>query len=815
MQQAGKIAQRGTLRLGLFGKLLLVLLPCLLTATAAGTWWLIEIEDSTQRDRFATRIGNISARVASGIERYRWNNNGIDDWDHPLPQALLSTLLGDQAVRCVELFVGATSSPVLIAPRGIGCTGIAPDSSIALPVGTESQDWLIVHYDQDEIRHSHLSRQFYALGFLIGGFLVTILSCWIAFRYVVGIPLRNLLHAIETRKQRGQSELIANVPRDELGTVIDAYNEMQQHIDDESAGVGNALQRLDHIYNTTPALLCSIRLDGTISRVSDHWLSIMGLERNQVLGRSLNQFASPVSRMYVCPEVLASLAREGEARDVPIELITSQGEELHFLLSAQRDETRDGEPLALCVMTDISLLKDAEQRLQKLALSDTLTELPNRRGLIEHLDHVIAREHVTENHSIMAVLFVDLDGFKWINDTYGHEAGDMLLVETAKRLQHCVRVNDMIARLGGDEFALVCHRLESPDIAERIAERVIEMVGHPFQLGEVQGHVGASIGIAYLSEKVAHSDEILRLADLAMYAAKKAGKGCFRTYCDDLSQKAAATSAIQKSIRDGLRHGWFSLAYQPIVRLDDGQPIGAEALLRLHCPDHGAIQPDIFIPVAEETGLIRDLGNWVVDESTRQLKALARQEQTNELYVSINLSTKQLTYEFSSRLRKFFLEHPELKRRLVIEVNELALMSRDDSALAQLVATREAGALIAIDDFGTGYSSLSQIQKLPIDILKIDRTLVSGLIHRDMEETRHQMATIRATVSLAEELGIAVIAEGVEHEQTIDILRDAGIGIGQGYHFSAPLDDVQFRHFLGQASEPAVAMPPALDQVAE
>jgi len=702
-------------------------------------------------------------------------------------------LLADQAVRCAELRTEKSEAISLFAPIGLGCTGQVFDESFDIPVWIGTGYILVVHFSNAEINEAAQSRREFSLLVLCFGLLIAILSSWLGFNFIVGRPLNQLLGAIRSRKVTGLPSPVQTRQRDELGVVMSAFNDMQTHLDQEAAAVGRALAQLDRVYNTTPALLCSIDERGVLTSVSDYWASTIGVARDELIGQSITQFLDSSSAPVFREKVLSKEGRKAKVRDIPLKVLSQECRQIDVLLSAVPDVGIDGDLTILCVMSDISLLKAAERRLHKLALTDSLTSLPNRRGLVEHLSRVIHREKDTIGHSTTAVMFIDLDNFKWINDTYGHEAGDSLLIEVGERLRLCVRVNDFIARLGGDEFAIVCYRIESPDKTEQVAERIIEQLKKPFVHGVSQGFISASIGIAYIEPGIEGPDSVLRLADLAMYDAKQGGKGCHRTYRQELSKKAFTTATLREQIAKALDEGGFSLVYQPIVDLESEMPVGAEALLRLTCPTHGMIPPDEFIPVAEETGQINELGSWVIKEGIQGLAGLDFEASRSDFYVTINISSRQLDDKLIDILEACFQRHPKARDRIVLEITETALLQQGDRVAELLGAARDRGVRIALDDFGTGYSSLSHVHNFPVDILKIDKSFVCGLGTSDPDATRRQMAMIRATSSLAKELGITVVAEGVEAAATSRILLDCGVGLGQGYLFSPPMIPAAFR----------------------
>ncbi|MGI9491251.1 MAG: putative bifunctional diguanylate cyclase/phosphodiesterase [Geminicoccaceae bacterium] len=793
------INQRPVRGTRLFAKLVLVIVPCFLAASSIGLFSLAEIDLQQGRDALATRIGNATARVASALERFETSHVGDTVWLEALPQELLSTLLADQAIRCVELRRDDTGEPRLSAPFGLGCTGQVFEESLDLPVIVDGDHTLVVHFSTEELEADKRSRREFSILTLSAGLMITVLSSWLGFALIVGRPLSQLLSAIRRSQETGEPARIGTDRRDELGVVFDAFDSMQAHLSQETAAVRRAFEQLERIYNTTPVMLCSCDADGILIGVSDHWTATIDAKRDAVLGQSIERFMDIASVPLFRERVLSVVLAGHNAHDVPVKLHSRDCRPIDVLLSAVPDIGVDGKMTILCVMSDVSLLKAAERRLHQLALTDSLTGLPNRRGLIEQLGRVTNSEVDPIGNTVTAVLFIDLDNFKWINDTYGHEAGDSLLVEVGERLRLCVRVNDFIARLGGDEFAVICYRLESRSEADDVAQRIIETLEKPFQLGSVQGFVSASVGIAYAEPGMEGPDCILQLADLAMYDAKQSGKGCHRSYSRELSSKATAKAVLREQIHKGLDTNGFSLAFQPIINLESGIPIGAEALVRLNCPNTGLITPDAFIPVAEETGQIHELGNWIIEKGVADLRRLEIDAGNTAFYIALNVSTRQLDERLIGRIEGLFVRHPSARGRVVLEITETALLQRGDHVADLLQALRKVGVRIALDDFGTGYSSLSHVHEFPVDMLKIDKSFVIGLGTHGPDATRRQMAMIRATSSLAQELGIAVIAEGIEAPTTSQILLDCSVQFGQGYHFASPMRAAKFRDWYLEA----------------
>jgi diguanylate cyclase (GGDEF)-like protein/PAS domain S-box-containing protein len=435
---------------------------------------------------------------------------------------------------------------------------------------------------------------------------------------------------------------------------------------------------------------------------------------------------------------------------------------------------------------DITQEKRTEELIWKQANFDALTQLPNRRMVHSRLEHEISRSQ--RDGLSLALMFIDLDRFKEVNDTLGHDMGDILLKDAAQRLKHCVRETDTVARLGGDEFTVILCGLDHAGNAERVAEAILRKFAEPFRLKDELVYVSASIGITLYPDDAAGIDELLKNADQAMYAAKQRGRNRYNYYTSCMQEAALARMRLVGDLRVALASGQFRLAYQPIVELGTGAIHKAEALLRWHHPARGEVGPAEFIPVAEETGLISDLGNWVFYEASRQV-ALWRAAHDPLFQVSVNKSPVQFRVEGNTHatwfehLRKLGLPG----QSVVVEITESLLMDASAAINAQLLEFRDAGIQVSLDDFGTGYSSLSYLKKFHIDYLKIDQSFV-----RNLAAGSDDLALSEAIVVMAHKLGMKVIAEGVETEEQRGLLAAIGCDFGQGYLFSKPLEAEAF-----------------------
>ncbi len=478
-------------------------------------------------------------------------------------------------------------------------------------------------------------------------------------------------------------------------------------------------------------------------------------------------------------------------------------------LSARANQKSEGEAAQVpCfgrvwTFSDITERKRYEEQLEHRAFHDPLTELPNRSLFMNRVEQGLAR--LDRRGKALAILFFDLDRFKVVNDTMGHEKGDALLQEIGKRLFETLRPGDTAARFGGDEFTLLLEDLNGIDDARAITERLIEALSAPIFLDGREFEITASIGVAMSFSRHDRASDLLRNADIAMYRAKNKGKARYEIF--DVKMSAVALSRLQLEIelRQAVKWEQLRLDYQPLIDLNSNRIIGTEALVRWQHPDKGLISPTDFIPIAEESGMILSIGQWVLREACQQAKKWQNQFPSLwPLKMSVNMSARQFQSTDIVQIVADILEETELPAFcLELEITETAVMEDTDSTIVVLEKLRELGVKLAIDDFGTGYSSLAYIERFPIDSLKIDRSFVQtmGKVTRNGKAKKERSVIMQAVQTLGQGLGIEITAEGIETSEQLGELREMGCAIGQGYFFAQPLSAPQLTDLLRENTE--------------
>jgi diguanylate cyclase (GGDEF)-like protein/PAS domain S-box-containing protein len=507
------------LRCSIFARFLLVAVPCFVVSLAIGLVVMSEVRLKSGVRELTARVGMHAGAVSTALGSPEMLG------ERHASTRVLTSLLADPAVLCAEVHGAAGGPAILAAPAGLGCTGQAAGELLRIPLSQSGGPILSVRFTTEEIARARRVGSGFDLALVCLSFLLVVGISFLAFRHAVTGPLGHLDAALRDtstaafRRAAGSSS-------DEIGRVIRAFNAMQDRLEVESAALAAAHSRIRHIYDATPSLLFCIDAEGLLIQVSEHWLEETGHGRDVAIGTPLAAFIEAPAPGAVA-EVLADLSREGNVRNRPLRLRCRDGRMLDVLLSAASDRGAPQDaPVYLCVMADVSRLRSAEQEMRRQAATDHLTGLPNRFALNGQMSRLLGGS----GESPVAVMFIDLDNFKRVNDTHGHAAGDVLLVEAATRLRAAVGPEDFVARLGGDEFAVLCPDARDPKILEAKARSIIESFGRPIELETGRGHVGASIGIACADGANTSARDLLRCADLAMYDAKRAGRNTYRVH---------------------------------------------------------------------------------------------------------------------------------------------------------------------------------------------------------------------------------------------------------------------------------------------
>jgi diguanylate cyclase (GGDEF)-like protein/PAS domain S-box-containing protein len=596
--------------------------------------------------------------------------------------------------------------------------------------------------------------------------------------------------------------------------VFFVYHELMNAFDDEAIGllhemsndISFALDNFDReterkiaqdalilaasVYENSSEAMTITDPEGVILNVNPSFTQITGYLPEDVIGKNSSAFSSSHHDEDFYKEMWDSINKTGRWQGEIWDRRKDGGVYPAWLtINTIYDEDRS--PYRrISLFSDTTAWKESETLIWQQANFDPLTELPNRQMFYDRLDQEIKKAHRAEKP--MALMFIDLDRFKEINDTLGHDMGDILLKEAAQRLTSCVRETDTVARLGGDEFTVILGDIDDPTNVERVALNILNKLAKPFKLKAELGYISASIGITMYPEDATELDELIKNADQAMYEAKNLGRNRYSYFTSSMQKSAQFRMQIANDLRTALSKKQLFIAYQPIVKLSDRSILKAEALIRWKHPKLGLISPAEFIPVAEHTGLITDIGDWVFRESAAQVKSW-QETYGKQFQISVNVSPVQI----NDKSKKFKPWHKQLKsfglsgKSIIVEITEGLLLEANLSTNEKLLEYRDAGIQVALDDFGTGYSSLSYLKKFDIDYIKIDQAFI-----RNLKTDSGDMALCEAMIVMAHKLNMLVIAEGVETTEQLDILTKIGCDYAQGYLFSKPVVAAEFEKIL-------------------
>ncbi len=570
--------------------------------------------------------------------------------------------------------------------------------------------------------------------------------------------------------------------------------ELSSHLNEEIAEHKRAeaeLLRFKHVLDNTLDMIFMFEPESLrFVYVNQGAILNMNYSQEELLGMTAYQI-KPLMSESEYRQLIAPLI-SGKVSSLRYEMVhrRKDGSDFPVTIFSQLVVQNNGSRLFVAIVHDITKQKQSVELIWQQANFDSLTSLPNRYMFHDRLEQAIKKSH--RSALPMALLLLDLDRFKEVNDTLGHPQGDVLLVEVSVRIAECVRETDTVARLGGDEFTIILSELEDVNSVERIAQNIVERLAAPFQLQKTV-YMTASVGITLYPADAEDADELITNADQAMYVAKNAGGNRFSYFTQALQEAAKNHLHLGNDLRHALANKQFEVYYQPIIKMASGRIVKAEALLRWQHPQRGFISPAEFIPLAEETGLIHEIGDWVFHEVTRELKRW-RELFDPEFQISINKSPMQFRKDGVDHALSWinYLRAMDLPgQSLIIEITESLLLNAEINVIKKLSIFRDAGTQVALDDFGTGYSSLSYLQKFDIDYLKIDQSFVCNL-----EEDANDKILCEAIIVMAHKLGLKVIAEGVETEQQRDLLTAYGCDYAQGWLYSKAVPAGEFEVLL-------------------
>lgn len=554
-----------------------------------------------------------------------------------------------------------------------------------------------------------------------------------------------------------------------------------------------ALSESERRYRTVVDSICEVifqvDLDGRWTFLNKAWTKITGYSHEETLGHYFLDFVHPEDHKH-CQFIFELIVGEEEAnlniRNTLLRYKTKQGDYRWFELFAQCQRDNQGNiQYVTGVLNDVTERQYANQHIHHLAYYDALTDLPNQRLMIDRLTQALAQAH--RENELVGVVFIDLDNFKVVNDTLGHAAGDILLKEAAQRLSSTVHEGDSVARYGGDVFVVLLTGATYLEEITALVQELLATFSMPFLIDGHENYTSASMGISVYPHDGHDVHTLIKNADMAVYRAKAVGRNQYQFFTADMNASLFTRLTLENALARALEREEFLLYYQPQVDIESGIVIGAEALLRWNHPKLGLVPPNQFIPLAEENGLIIPIGEWVLKEACRQAKSW-QNEGLTDLQIAVNLSATQFRSPNLLRCIQNALDESGLDPHyLELELTESMIMSNVESTLDFLAVLKSMHIHLALDDFGTGYSSLNYLKRCPLDLIKIDQTFVY-----DIATDSDDQALVKAIIMIARSLRLEVIAEGVEHPAQLDILRQEGCNLIQGYYYSKPVPAHEF-----------------------
>lgn len=578
---------------------------------------------------------------------------------------------------------------------------------------------------------------------------------------------------------------------DELGNLAMSFKQMAANLETTRDQIISSRNFVDNILASMADALFVVSPDMTIARVNSAACDMTGHTEEELVGMPIANVGGSYGLLN--KEELKELKERGILRGADRPFYSNTGEAIMVSTSASIMLDETGIACYVLVVQDVTQRKELEQELKYMALHDPLTKLANRDLFSDRVKHAMML--AKRRKEPLAVLFIDLDNFKLINDSMGHSAGDKLLVRVAERICGAVRESDTAARLGGDEFAVLVEQSSNRLAGEKVAQQIAEALTRVFTVDGKEVFIDASIGIAVYENGSEKADELLRNADTAMYMAKSKGKGCYVVFEDEMHTELVRRVELKTDLRRAIRDKEFFLHYHPIIDLNTGKMSGVEALVRWQHPARGLISPLDFIPIAESTGLIVELGRWILNEACRTAQAWRREYFAGgDFTLMVNLSAREF-HEPSlvDSITEALLESGLPPKCLVLEITESIMLQETETMIMRLHELRKLGIRLAIDDFGTGYSSLSYLERLPVDILKIDKSFVDKV-----SAGTESAALAGAIITMSSTLRLQTVAEGIEHPEQVAALQNLGCEMGQGFHFTKPLGNEAMEEKLRQ-----------------